>query len=223
MPLHCLELPRLNEDYFNPRAVLPYGLQIRQVRSTVEDLYTILNALNTILYEQVQRRLEDLILGNSMSGIVSELLVKALGDRSDTLVRNEKVGGHPDLLPIGYYDSTSILHGDEGLEVKSSIRNGGWQGHNPEACWIMVFRYVVDTESEPLEAREPSRVVQVLVAELCQEDWSFSGRQGASRRTPTASITATGMHKLRSNPVYQEPQVVVRPDFYSYEALYNQS
>jgi hypothetical protein len=220
MPPRCLALPALDTRFLNPRAEIPYGLTTAEIKLAMEDIYGIVNAINTILYSKVEQRLEDLVLGNSLSGIISELVVKSIADRSESLLRNEKVGGHPDLLPVGYYDSCSILHGDEGIEVKSSIQPGGWQGHNPEACWIMVFRYSVDTQTEPIEEREPIRFVQVLTAQLSQEDWSFSGRRGQSRRTPTASITESGMHKLRSNPIYQEPGAVVWPERYSYEALY---
>lgn len=220
MSAHCLELSHLIDSCFNANAVVPYGLTVDQIKSAMTDVYRILNSLNAILYEQVQRRLEDLILGNSLSGIISELVVKSIADRSTTLVRNTKVGGHPDLLPIEFYDSESVLHGEHGIEVKCSIQRGGWQGHNPENAWIMIFRYIVDTETMPLEDREPTRFIQVLLAEIRKEDWSFSGRVGESRRTPTASITKTGMHKLRSNPIYQEPDCVVDPGQYSYDTLY---
>jgi hypothetical protein len=51
--------------------------------------------------------------------------------------------------------------------------------------------------------------VEILCAKLTKSDWSFSGRKGASRRTPTASITATGVEKLRSNFLYRLPEVGV--------------
>jgi hypothetical protein len=216
----CLELPRLIDQHFNSRVILPYGLKTQEIRFAVEEVYQIVNDINSVLYTRSGRRLEDLVLGNSLSGIVSELLVKALSDKSPVLVRNSKVGGHPDLLPVGHYDSTEILHGNEGIEVKSSIQKGGWQGHNPEDAWVLVFRYAVDTQTPHIENREPIRFIQVLMARLTQDDWSFSGRRGRSRRTPTASITHSGMHKLRSNPVYQEPGAVVKSHLYSYKALY---
>lgn len=46
-----------------------------------------------------------------------------------------------------------------------------------------------------------------LCAKIDQADWSFSGRTGTSRRTPTASITATGVEKLRNNFLYRLPDV----------------
>jgi len=130
MPPRCLDLPCLNDDYLNPHAQIPYGLQVEEVQKAIVDIYAILNALNIILYQKVQRRIEDLILGNSLSGIISELIVKSIADRSLTMVRNEKVGGHPDLLPKGAYNTVSVLHGQEGIEIKSSIQRGGLRDDN---------------------------------------------------------------------------------------------
>ena len=91
------------------------------------------------------------------------------------------------------------------LRLRQVKQPSGWQGHNPERGWIMVFRYAIDIETEPPENRMPTRFVEILAAELMPEDWSFSGRKGNSRRTPTASILKTGVEKLRSNVIYREP------------------
>jgi hypothetical protein len=121
------------------------------------------------------------------------------------LEANLKVGGHPDLLPRGHYASNPVLMGEEGIEVKPSIQRGGWQGHNPEDCWVMVFRYAMGEQ----ESRQvvPLTFIEVLCARLDRSDWSFSGRKGTSRRTPTASIRASGAEKLRSNFLYRLPGV----------------
>jgi len=151
--------------------------------------------------------MEELLPGNSLSGILSEFLVKNIARMSDTLVANLKVGGHPDLLPKGYYSSNLILKGDEGIEVTSSKQKGGWQGHNPENCWLLVFRYIVGRQDN--DRVIPLTFVEILCAKLIKEDWSFSGRKGASRRTPTASITTSGVEKLRRNFLYRIPGVGV--------------
>lgn len=153
--------------------------------------------------------LEELLLGNSLSGIVSEFLVKNIARSSKTLEANLKVGGHPDLLPKGHYSSNLVLKGDEGIEVKSSIQGGGWQGHNPEDCWLMVFRYAVGEQEDGTKL--PLTFVEILCARVERSDWSFSGRKGSSRRTPTASITASGVEKLRRNFLYRIPGVGVGP------------
>jgi hypothetical protein len=52
--------------------------------------------------------------------------------------------------------------------------------------------------------RRPTEIAGVYAAQLRKRDWSFSGRKGESRRTITASITKSGMDKLRSNIVYSK-------------------
>jgi hypothetical protein len=83
------------------------------------------------------------------------------------------------------------------------IQKGGWQGHNPEDCWLIVFRYIVGKQDD--DRVVPLTFVEILCAKLTKKDWSFSGRKGASRQTPTASVTTSGVEKLRSNFVYRLP------------------
>lgn len=198
---------RLLSRYVNRSVVLPYELTVDEVENAVAETYRLFHGLNEYLFDNGFRPLEELILGNSLSGIVSEFLVKNIAKASTTLEANLKVGGHPDLLPKGYYSSNLVLKGDEGIEVKSSIQKGGWQGHNPEECWLMVFRYAVGKQQSGESL--PLTFIEILCAKLTQSDWSFSGRTGTSRRTPTASITSSGVEKLRSNFLYRIPDVGV--------------
>lgn len=198
---------RLDSRYINWQAVMPYGLTVSEVEGAVVETYRLFHGLNDYLIGAGFQPLEVLLLGNSLSGIVSEFLVKNIARASAALEVNLKVGGHPDLLPKGYYASNLVLKGSEGIEVKASIQKGGWQGHNPEDCWLMVFRYIVGEQGSG--ELVPLTFVEILCARLTKSDWSFSGRKGASRRTPTASITATGIEKLRSNFVYRLPGVGV--------------
>jgi hypothetical protein len=198
---------QLESRYINKQVRLPYGLTAQEIEEAVAETYRLFHGLNDYLVQNGFRPLEELLLGNSLSGIISEFLVKNIARASATLEANLRVGGHPDLLPPGHYTSNLVLKGDEGIEVKASIQKGGWQGHNPEDCWLMVFRYAVgeqhDNEAVPLT------FVEILCAYLTKADWSFSGRTGASRRTPTASITTTGVEKLRENFLYRAPGVGV--------------
>lgn len=199
----------LDPRYVNLRAKLPYGLRVDEVEKAVAETYRLFHGLNDFLSKGGFQPLEALLLGNSLSGILSEFLVKNLGRVSQTLEANMKVGGHPDLLPKGRYSSNLVLKGDEGIEVKTSIQKGGWQGHNPEDCWLMIFRYAVG-EQKTGESL-PLTFIEILCAKMARADWSFSGRKGASRRTPTASITAIGVEKLRRNFLYRLPDVGVGP------------
>lgn len=201
------------EGYFNSGAELPCGLTVSEIRQAIIDTYEFLFDLNNFFVSKGYARLEELLLGNSRSGMISEILVKHIGENSSTLTRNRKVGGHPDLIPRGKYPNDEVLHGNEGIEVKTSKQPGGWQGHNPEDAWLLIFRYVEDARSgvSPSE-RKPLEFVQVLCAHITHDEWSFSGRSGTSRRTITASITEAGMDKLRSNPIYQHPAYIVAPN-----------
>jgi hypothetical protein len=194
---------QLDSKYVNCKVSLPYDLTIDEVTTAVTETYRLFNGVNNFLTTSGFRPLEELLLGNSLSGILSEFLVKNVARSSRSLVANLKVGGHPDLLPKGYYSSNLILKGEEGIEVKASIQRGGWQGHNPEECWLMVFRYIVGKQNDNQVV--PLTFVEILCAKLTKQDWSFSGRKGASRRTPTASITTTGVQKLRNNFLYRLP------------------
>ena len=200
---------KLDSRYVNRRVILPYELRVEEVEEAVAETYRLFHGLNDFLERGGFRPLEELLLGNSLSGIISEFLVKNIARASAALEANMKVGGHPDLLPRGHYTSNLVLKGHEGIEVKSSIQRGGWQGHNPEDCWLMVFRYAIGEQDKGESV--PLTFLEILCAKLSRSDWSFSGRKGASRRTPTASITASGVEKLRRNFLYRLPSVGIGP------------
>ncbi len=218
MPLY-IQKPAIHEEYVNPYARLPYSLTASEVIQAMQSTYDFLHDINVFLVGRAYPRLEDMFLGNSFAGLLSEVLVKNLGDASQTLTPNLKVGGFPDLIGRNQYPKNAVLRADEGIEIKASKQRGGWQGHNPERGWYIIFRHQIDVESEAAQERFATYFVQVLAAELEQSDWSFSGRVGQSRRTITASVTKGGMHKLRSNPIYQHPDFIVRPEMYSFAAL----
>jgi len=198
-----LELPEINYSAFNDDAILPYDLSVKNIIKTIELTNKFLYDLNNYLVSHKYSRLEETLLMNAFAGLISEINVKNLSDACESLVRNVKVGGYPDLIPVGLYEGNSVLRG-KGIEVKSSKQVGGWQGHNPEKGHLIVFRYSVDVETMPIENREPTYISHVYVAELEEEDWNFSGRSSSSRRTITASINRKGMKKLRGNWVYNK-------------------
>src|SRR5205823_6666200 len=108
------------------------------------------------------------------------------------------------LIPVGMFADDRVQHGAEGIEVKASRYLSGWQGHNPEQVWLMVFVFDSnrpDDLNRPGSAR-PFRFVSVLGAQLDFSDWSFSGRSTTSRRTITASVTRSGFEKMSANWVY---------------------
>lgn len=193
----------LDGRYVNWGAELPYGLRTAEIVVAVRETYRLFHGINEFLLSKGYRPLEELILGNSLSGLISEFVVKNIARACPRLNANRKVGGYPDLLPADRYESDEVLKGSEGIEVKASIQRGGWQGHNPEECWVMIFRYVVGEQRTG--GRVPLTFVEILCARLGKADWSYSGRKGDSRRTPTASITKSGVEKLRTNFLYRLP------------------
>lgn len=198
---------RLDPRYLNSSVDLPYGLTVDEVAEGVSETYRLFDGLNRYLVSQGFKPLEELLLGNSLSGIISELLVKNISRSSKAVEANLKVGGYPDLLPRGHYESNQISKGDEGIEIKCSVQKGGWQGHNPEDCYIIIFRYIIGNQEDAKIL--PLTFIEILCARLQKADWSFSGRKEGSRRTPTASITITGIEKLRANCIYRIPGVGV--------------
>lgn len=205
------EQPDVVVEHLRPGARLPYSLSVAHVAEAMRRVYDLLHTVNTALVERGYGRLEDMLLGNTFAGILSELVVQSLALAAPNLTINTLVGGFPDLLPTGLYPGNAVLKGHEGIEVKASRQSGGWQGHNPEKGWYMIFRYVIDSDTVPVTGRRPTEFVEVLAAELEEEDWSSSGRGAGSRRTPTASIRAIGTYKLRSNPVYMHPEHFIAP------------
>lgn len=72
----------------------------------------------------------------------------------------------------------------------------------------MVFRYERGDPDDAVEDIDPIEFTQILAANLDEDDWSHSGRSDDSRRTITSSIISSGMYKLRSNPVYEDPAAI---------------
>ena len=87
-------------------------------------------------------------------------------------------------------------------------QSSGWQGHNAEASWLLIFQYAIDIVTDPVEDRFPTEIIKVMCAKLELDHWSFSGRNEGSRRTPTASIRKVGTELLHAATVYQRPDYI---------------
>src|SRR5207237_10566199 len=83
--------------------------------------------------------LETFLMPANFSSIVGEFLISTIPRYCPTIVKNRYHNGHPDLLPKGRFPKDAQQHAREGIEVKASRHDSGWQGHNPEDCWLMVF------------------------------------------------------------------------------------
>ena len=141
----------------------------------------------------------------NFSSMVGEFMAAAIPKYCKTVARNTYHNGHPDILPKGLYPEDSIQHGPEGIEIKASRHTSGWQGHNPEDVWLLVFVFDSNTSRDAGRgiAPRPFRFVKVLGALLTRKDWAFSGRSETSRRTITASVTRTGYAKMEANWIYR--------------------
>jgi hypothetical protein len=200
-----IDRPNLHPRGFDHDIRLPYGLRVAEVRAAIEDIYDFLHNVNRFLTEKGWDRLEETLMAATFSGMISELVVQSLSKQSASLISNQYHNGRPDLLPRSHYPNDAALRGEEGIEVKASRHSSGWQGHNVESGWIMIFQYQLDIETQPMEQRDPTTFVRVLLAQLKETDWSFSGRGEGSRRTITASILRSGMEKLLATPLYLDP------------------
>jgi hypothetical protein len=191
----------------DPAVVIPYGMTSSGIVAAINDLYAYLSALNTASITHGYDRLEDIMLPAGFSGLISELMVRMTARHNSTgvpgVARNMRSGGRPDLVPRAVYAGDSVHRGDKGIEVKASTSNSSWQGHNRETGWIMIIQLAVDRTTMPIYDRQPTCIERVLIAELTEDDWVFSGRSATSRRTPTASINPKGRAKLAAGVVYR--------------------
>jgi len=143
----------------------------------------------------------------NFSSIVCEFMNISIPKYCPTLVKNRYHNGHPDLVPKGMFPDDAVQYALEGIEVKGSRHATGWQGHNPESVWLVVFHFDSNTSNDRRRgiAPKPFRFMGVYAARLGKEDWAFAGRSATSRRTITASVTRSGVEKMKANWVYQAP------------------
>ncbi len=165
-----------------------------------------LGFINQQLHTKQIPRLESFLMPANFSSIVGEFMNMSIPKYCPDLVKNQYHNGHPDLIPHGLFPDDAVQHAHDGIEIKGSRRAGGWQGHNPESVWLMVFHFDSNSANDKRKgiAPKPFRFLGVYAAKLEMEDWSFSGRSAASRRTITASVIKAGVTKMKANWVYQD-------------------
>lgn len=180
--------------------VFPYRLEIEHLRSSMNEFLDFLGFMNVQLHSRGIMRFEKMLMPANFSSIVGEFISASLPKYCKTLVKNKYHNGHPDLIPTGAFATDAIQHSDVGIEVKASRYLHGWQGHNPEDTWLMIF--VFDSNRPVDTTSKPFRFIRVLGARLTKNDWLFSGRSETSRRTITASVTESGYKKMMANWIY---------------------
>lgn len=197
---------QLNPKGFNPETKIPFGLRIDHIRAAMQEFLDFLGFVNSALLTKQIPRLESFLMPANFSSMVGEFMNAAIPKYCSALVKNTYHNGHPDLIPAGRFPKDAVQHDTVGIEIKGSRHMSGWQGHNAEECWLMVFVFDSNTARDALNdiAPRPFRFVAVYGAQLTKEDWNFSGRSETSRRTITASVTRTGFNKMSSNWIYRD-------------------
>lgn len=204
----CTPYP-VHPNGFNLEAKLLYGLTTERLQSAMNDFTNFLGFINLQLHSRKIERFESILMPANFSSIVGEFMSSSIPQYCPTLVKNQHHNGHPDILPKGRFPNDAVQHADEGIEIKSSRYLRGWQGHNPEDTWLMVF---VFDSNRPVDkakgiAPRPFKFVMVVGARLTKEDWIFAGRSETSRRTITASVTRSGYEKMMANWIYKAPNL----------------
>ena len=117
---------------------LPYRLTSAEAAKAFLDF---LRFINTRLHDEKLPRLESIIMSANFSSLVGEFMNAGIPKYCKTLVKNKYHNGHPDMIPAGMFPGDSVQHAAEGIEIKASRYVRGWQGHNAEDTWLMVFVY----------------------------------------------------------------------------------
>ncbi len=195
----------INPDFFNPNCILPYGLKTEHIHQAMNEFLDFLGFISQQLHTKEIPRLESFLMPANFSSIVGEFMNISIPKYCSFLVKNQYHNGHPDLIPTGMFPDNAVQHANDGLEIKGSRHSVGWQGHNPESVWLMVFHFDSNTSNDKRKGigPKPFRFKGVYAANLKKNDWTFSGRSATSRRTITASVNRIGVQKMRTNWVYE--------------------
>ena len=172
----------------------------------MQEFLDFLKFLDEQLVSRELPPLEALLMQASFSSLVGEFAGTDIPKYCHTTARNRYHNGYPDLLPKDVFTGNAVQHGHGGIEIKASRYSSGWQGHNAEVGWLMVYTFEASRPEMTTGGAEvvPFRYTGVYAAELTADDWTFSGRSETSRRTITASVNKTGMAKMLSNWIYRD-------------------
>ena len=203
----CTPIPLVPAG-FNKNAVLPYGLTTDNIAAAMSDFLEFLRVVNHRLYAAQIQRLECFMMPANFSTLVSEFMSSRIPGHCPKLAKNNYHNGHPDVIPWGMFPGNSVQHASEGIEIKASRYEKGWQGHNPEDTWLMVFVYDSNRPRDTMSHNQrPFQFLAVLGERLVKADWLFTGRSETSRRTITASVTTSGYNKMIANWIYRAPRL----------------
>ena len=188
---------------FNNNVQLPYELRLRDFEMAMQDVYDFFYDVNRLLLEKGLHRLDDMLRPAAMSGMISDMLTASMAKHSRTLVENRHFNGHPDLIVQGRYPQNAVRAGEHGIEIKSTRKPGGAvDTHGAREQWMAVFVYRTDHQTEPADARQPMRFVEVYLGYVTVTDFRRNPRGELGTRT--ATLDRVGIQKLRSNWIYRD-------------------
>ena len=191
-----------DQTKLNPKATLPFELRLNDFAMAMQDVYDFFHDVNVGLVEKGLERLDDMVRPAIMSGLLSDMLTASLGKHSRTLTGNCYFNGHPDLVVRGVYPDNCVKAGSEGVEVKTTRKEGGAvDTHGARNQWMCVFVYSVDNETEPARERKPMTFIEVYLGKVAVADFRRNARGEVGTRT--ATLHRTGIEKLRQNWIYK--------------------
>jgi hypothetical protein len=191
-----------DQTKFNPKATLPFELRLNDFAMAMQDVYDFFHDVNLGLVEKGLERLDDMVRPAIMSGLLSDMLTASLAKHSRTLTANCYFNGHPDLVVRGVYPDNCVKAGSEGVEVKTTRKEGGAvDTHGARNQWMCVFVYSVDNETEPARERKPMTFIELYLGKVSVVDFRKNARGELGTRT--ATLHRAGIEKLRQNWIYK--------------------
>jgi len=191
-----------DQTKFNPKATLPFELRLNDFAMAMQDVYDFFHDVNVGLVEKGLERLDDMVRPAIMSGLLSDMLTASLAKHSRTLTANCYFNGHPDLVVRGVYPDNCVKAGSEGVEIKTTRKEGGAvDTHGARNQWMCVFVYSVDNETEPARERKPMIFIEVYLGKVSVADFRKNPRGELGTRT--ATLHRVGIEKLRQNWIYK--------------------
>lgn len=198
----------IDKGGFNAQAIIPFGVTPAHVHAAMQDFIEFLTVIDTELQKKGLASLENTMMQANFSSLVGEMMGARIPKHCPTVVKNLYHNGHPDVLPAGKYPGDAAQHaGSDGIEIKASRYLQGWQGHNAEDVWLMIFVFQSGREGPKVKPTPAFKFLIVAGAMLAKSDWAFAGRSETSRRTITASVTKEGAAKMMANWIYKSPEL----------------
>lgn len=187
----------------NNEAAIPYELRISDIENAMQDVYDFFHDVNTMLLAKGLQRLDDMTRPAAMSGMISDMITGSLARFSRSLVPNTHFNGHPDLVVRGRYPNNGVAEGSDGVEIKSTRKEGGAvDTHGARDQWMCVFVYEVDTTTEPASERRPMQFTEVYLGQVTKDDFRRNARK-SDTGTRTATLHKEGIAKLRGSWIYR--------------------